>query len=125
MAQTRGFKGQGSSKANVASKEQSLIDIAQPNKESSTEFNKEDIERLRCLLESLNKSIGSCSLAKSGICVMTDSFKTSHTKTSRWVVDFGSTYYMTHDISFVDSYKPTLGNQKITIIDGSPIDIAR
>jgi len=67
----------------VASKEQSLIDTAQQDKEESPEFNKEDIGRLRCLLEYLDKSTGSCSFAKSGMCLMIDSFKALHTKMGR------------------------------------------
>ena len=59
------------------------------------------------------------------MCLMTDSFKASHTKTGRWVVDFGATDHITHDISFFDFYKPTQGNQKITKADGCSTDIAR
>ena len=58
------------------------------------------------------------------MCLITDSFKASHTKTSRWVVDSRATDHMIHDISFFDSYKPTLGNQKITVVDGCPANIA-
>ena len=61
LAQTGGFKGQ----VNVVNKEQSLTsDTTQLDKEEPTEFNQEDIGRLRRLLESLDKPSGCCSLAR-------------------------------------------------------------
>jgi len=49
---------------------------------------------------------------------MTYSFKASNTKQlGRWVVDSRATDHMIHNITFFDSYKPTLGNQKITIVN--------
>ncbi|CAK7322977.1 unnamed protein product, partial [Dovyalis caffra] len=63
LARTKGFKGQAQSRANMANKEETMLEATKPNKEDFTEFNKEDIERLRCLLDSLDKS-SSCSLVK-------------------------------------------------------------
>lgn len=57
---------------------------------------------------------------------MTDHFKAPNTEQlSRWVVDSGATDHMSHNVTFFDSYKPTLGNQQITVVDGSPTNIAR
>lgn len=66
--------------------------------EISTEFNREEIEKLKNLLGSLEKpsTIGTCSLAFSGISSSSHAFRASDgSATSSWVIDSGATDHMT------------------------------
>ncbi|XP_071928019.1 uncharacterized protein [Coffea arabica] len=72
------------------------------------EFKKEEIEKLRNLLNSLEKSSSICSLAQSG----------------SWVIDSGVTDHMTHNPIRFRTYNPCPGNRKITVVDASPITVA-
>lgn len=97
----------------MANKEEIHVEATKPDKEDVTEFNKGDIERLKSLRNSLEKSSGSCSLAKAGMCLMTNSFKVSNTKQlGRWVVDSGATDHMTHNDTLFDSYNHALVKSK-------------
>ena len=90
-------------------------------------FNKEEIEKLKNFLGSLEKSslAGTCSLVFSGIssssCATNVSEKISP---KRWVIDSGATNHMTSSSKHFSSYTPYSGHKKITITDGSITTVA-
>jgi hypothetical protein len=60
-------------------------------------FNKEEIERLKTLLNTMEKPSGSCSLAQNGKIPISHVFSASNKNhSSIWVIDFGATYHMTY-----------------------------
>lgn len=96
-----------------------------PTMRSYKEFNWEEVEKLRSLLETLNKSLGSCSLAQVGMCLLTEPSKVSNSLQSNpWVIDSGATNHMTNNLVKVETYQSSSGNPKITMADGSPISIS-
>ncbi|KAG6775743.1 hypothetical protein POTOM_019236 [Populus tomentosa] len=88
-------------------------------------FNQEEIERLRILLNTMEKPSGSCSLAKNGKILISHAFSASNKDhSSIWVIDSGATDHMTHSAGSFKSYQPCPSSQKITVADGSLITVA-
>ncbi|KAK8264236.1 hypothetical protein V6Z12_D12G095900 [Gossypium hirsutum] len=101
------------------------LDREKNSQESPVAFNKDEIEKLKNLLGTLEKfsSIGTCSLDFSGISFSQDS-KVSDTVTNRsWVVDSGAIDHMTHSSQKFVSYTPCPSNRKITVVEGSVITV--
>ncbi|KAK8574583.1 hypothetical protein V6N12_062273 [Hibiscus sabdariffa] len=100
--------------------------IAEDSQEP-VEFNKEEIEKLKNLLGSLEKqsSSGTCNLVFSGITSQISSSNAFDLPTwNSWVIDSGATDHVTNScLGFVD-YKPCSSNQKITVADGTKITVA-
>jgi hypothetical protein len=97
--------------------------------ESSTlevrEFNKEEIERLRTLLNTMEKPSGSCSLAQNGKIPISHVFSASNKNhSSIWVIDSGATDHMTYSAGAFTSYQPCPSSKKITVADGSLTTVA-
>ncbi|XP_071905634.1 uncharacterized protein [Coffea arabica] len=103
LSRKGGFKG---GKAHLTAGEDQTQEKS--NQTGMGEFKKEEIEKLRNLLNSLEKSSSTCSLAQSG----------------SWVIDSGATDHMTHSPIRFRTYNPCPGNRKITVADGSPITVA-
>ncbi|KAK3027983.1 hypothetical protein RJ639_039336 [Escallonia herrerae] len=83
-------------------------------------LNKEDIGRLRSLLDSLEKSKGTCSLTQSGKLHSSYALSASSSEFSNsWVIDSGATDHMTHSSHKFLTYHPCPSNRKIAIADGS------
>ena len=107
----------------------------QPSQEQAVnqmEFNKEEIEKLRGLLGSLEKTGGSlektggtCSLAFSGKFSTSQGLHVSDKVIQElWVIDSGATDHMTHSSLHFCTYSPCPSNRKITVADGSLITVA-
>lgn len=83
-------------------------------------LNKEYIERLRTLLNSMEKPFGSCFLAQNGKISISHVFSASNKGySSTWVIDLGATYHMTYCAGSFISYQPCPNSKKITVADGS------
>ena len=83
-------------------------------------FNNEEMEKLRCLLGSLDKPIGACSLVLSS----TPSFSFCINASNRvygdfWVIDSGATYHITSKSQLFHTYTPCLSNKKFAVANGS------
>lgn len=90
-----------------------------------SEFNKEDIQRLKALLCSLEKpaeSVGNCSLALSGK-VFTSQVENG-SDIGSWLIDSGATDHMTYISNKFITYTPYPSNQKISTADGSLVTVA-
>ena len=96
------------------------MSFAQPVEEKSLElggFNHEEIEKLRALLGTLEKPLGTYSLALSGkfpigLKVSDETFVKS------WVIDSGAIDHMTHSSHQFKNHNPCLSSRKIVIVDG-------
>jgi hypothetical protein len=88
-------------------------------------FNKEEIERLKTLLNTMEKPSGSCSLAQNGKIPISHVFSASNKNhSSIWVIDSGATDHMTYSAGAFTSYQPCPSNKKITVADGSLTTVA-
>jgi hypothetical protein len=88
-------------------------------------FNKEEIECLRTLLNTMEKPSGSCSLAQNGKIPISHVFSASNKNHSTiWVIDSGATDHMTYSVAGFTSYQPCPSNKKIIVVDGSLTTIA-
>jgi hypothetical protein len=88
-------------------------------------FNKEEIERLRTLLNTMEKPSGSCSLAQNGKIPISHVFSVSNKNhSSIWVIDSGAIDHMTYSAGAFTSYQPCPSSKKITVADGSLITVA-
>ena len=88
-------------------------------------LNKEEIEKLRSFLTSIEKSVGSCSFAQSGNNSISHALSVSKDcKTHKiWVVDSGAIDHMTNTLHHFTTYTPCLENQKIRVADGTMASI--
>lgn len=95
---------------------------------SISEFNKEEIEKLKTFLETLEKpssSTGICSLTFSGMSSSSSCAPNVSEKISTmWVIDSGATDHMTCSSKLFSSYTPASSHRKITIADGSITTVA-
>ncbi|XP_011015916.1 PREDICTED: uncharacterized protein LOC105119472 [Populus euphratica] len=83
-------------------------------------FNKEEIKRLRTLLNTMEKPSGSCSLAQNSKIPISHVFSASNKNhSSIWVIDSGATDHMTYSTGAFTSYQPCPSSKKITVADGS------
>ena len=74
-------------------------------------FNKEEVEKLRSFLNSLSTSSGSCSLAQSDKCLVSNSLNVDTLPHSFfWILDSGATDHM--PIAYLD-WRPTNHAQEI------------
>ena len=89
------------------------------------EFSKEEIGRLKELLESLGKSKtgGTCSLALSGKSVNSN-IASDRNIIDSWIIDSGATDHMTNSSLRFKTYTPCPSNRKILVADGSLTTVA-
>ena len=89
------------------------------------EFSKEEIGRLKELLESLGKSKtgGTCSLALSGKSVNSN-IASDRNIIDSWIIDSGATDHMTNSSLQFKTYTPCPSNRKILVADGSLTTVA-
>jgi len=88
------------------------------------ELNKE-VEKLKNMLETLEKPMGACSLAKSGKYSLSHVFNASDKSfPNSWVIDSGTTDHMTHSTQKFSTYSPCPSNKKIATADGSLTTVA-
>ena len=120
LSRKGGFKG---GKAHLTAGEDQTQEKS--NQAGMGEFKKEEIEKLRNLLNSLEKSSSTCSLAQSGKYLNSYALSASSMSSlGSWVIDSGATDHMTHSPIRFRTYNPCPGNRKITVADGSPITVA-
>ncbi|XP_072084397.1 uncharacterized protein [Arachis hypogaea] len=95
--------------------------ISQAAKEAPA-LSKEELDRLRGLMDSLSKTSSPCALTMTGKGSSFLSFNSPSTE-STWIVDSSATNHMTpHSLSF-SSYTNSSGHKQITIANGSHIPI--
>ena len=88
-------------------------------------FNQEEIERLRSLISTLEKPLGTCSLVYSGKSPSFIGLNVSATTfANSWVMDSGATDHMTHSPHFFLTYSPCPSSKKIATANGSFITVA-
>lgn len=90
-----------------------------------SELNKEEIDRLRGLLGSLEKPSGVCSLALLGN--FFNSYVLNVSDKPIWnsrIIDSGATDHMTHSSLNFSTYIPCPSNQKVAIVDDSLTTVA-
>ena len=90
-------------------------------------LNKEDIEKLRHFLSSLETPIGSCSLAHSGKFPKSLALNVSKScplNPEIWIIDSGATDHMTNNASQFNTYTPSPGNRKVKVADGTLATLA-
>ena len=83
------------------------------------------MEKLRCLLGSLDKPTGACSLAL----LSTPSFSffinaSNKVYDDSWVIDSGAKYHMTPKSQLFYTYTPSPSNKKIAVANGSLATVA-
>lgn len=114
----------GNHQANVVQGQQKDVTTAVEIQEISR-LNREEIEKLRSFLTTIDKPVGSCSMAQSGKystnCPLNGSSTVSN---GIWVVDSGATDHMTNSSHNLSTYTPCPGNKKIKTVDGTLISIA-
>ena len=101
---------------------QSRVTTMQPRRKTNSfkdqvEFNIEEIEKLKKILGTLEKSTGSstCSLAFSSNISQSLTLSVLDLPTTRsWVVDSGTTYHMTKSSNDFVTYNPCPSNKKIS-----------
>ncbi|KAK0578140.1 hypothetical protein LWI29_005730 [Acer saccharum] len=96
--------------------------MASQSATSSTLFNKEDIEKLRHFLGSLETPISSCSLACSCKFPKSSALNVSEScplNSEIWIIDSGATNHMTNNASQFNTYTPSPGNRKIKVVYGT------
>ena len=104
-----------------------LAEQPKPEENSATGgFNSEEIEKLKNLLGSLEKSSGACSLTLSGkpsfLFCMNASGKIIFANS--WIIDSGATDHMTPTSHLFHTYTPCPSNRKITVANGSLATVA-
>ena len=83
-------------------------------------FNSEEMEKLRSLLGSLDKSAGTYSLALSGTPSFSFCINVSHrVYDDSWIIDSGATDHMTFKSQLFHTYTPSPNNKKIAVVNGS------
>ena len=83
------------------------------------------MEKLRNLLGSLNKPIGTCSLALSGTPSFSFYINASHrVYDDSWIIDSSATDHMTSKSQLFHTYTPSPSNKKITVANGSLATVA-
>jgi hypothetical protein len=88
-------------------------------------FNKEEIEHLRTLINTMEKPFGSCSIAQNGKILFSHAFSASKKDhSSIWVIDSGAIDHMTYFAGSFRSYQPCPSSKKITVVDGSLTTVA-
>ena len=88
-------------------------------------FNSEEMEKMRSLLESLDKPIGTCSLAFSGTLSLSFCINVSHrVYDDSWIIDFGAIDHMTSKSQLFHTYTPSPSNKKIAVANGSLATVA-
>ena len=108
---------------------QAHLSTVQPNETKSREkeeFNREEIEKLRALLGTLEKQVsGTCALAHSGKFPISIGLKVSYeTFANSWVIEVGATDHMTHSSKKFITYIPCPSSRKIATADGSLTTVA-
>ena len=79
-------------------------------------FNSEEMEKLRSLLGSLDKPIGTCSLALSGTPSLSFCINVSHrVYDDSWIIDLGATNHMTSKSQLFHTYTLSPKNKKIAV----------
>jgi hypothetical protein len=87
-------------------------------------FNKEEIECLRILLNTMEKPSGSCFLAQNGKIPISHVFSASNKNhSSIWVIDSSATDHMTYSAGAFTSYQHCPSSKKIIVADGSPTTV--
>lgn len=119
-----GYKGGQSTNRGQSSNEgQAYLTSTQLNLEAKSEigeFNKEEVEKLRSLLGTLEKQSGTCSLVHSGMLLTSHGLNVSDTPFSNsWIIDSGVTDQMTNLSQNFSTYTPCPSNKKIATADGS------
>ena len=111
---------------------QAHISSSQPKGEievtsDNVEFNREQIAKLKQMLENLDKpsGLGNCSLASSGIVPTSFTLSVSNiNRTTTWLVDSGATDHMTQSAHEFVTYSPCSSNKKIATADGTLVTVA-
>jgi len=117
LERTGGFKGTIQRHANQASSDSECTTLPFPQiAEEVPSLSKEELERLRVLMNSLSKT-SSCSLTMSGKSSSFLSFNSSGTE-NIWIIDSGATDHMTPHSSYFSSYNTLSYNQHITVANG-------
>ena len=98
---------------------------SQGKEQDHSEFNKEEIEKLRGLLGSLEKPSDTCSLALSGKFPISQGLNVSNNSIGNlWIMDSGATDHMTHSSLKFITYTPCPSNRKIAVANGFLTTIA-
>ncbi|TXG47841.1 hypothetical protein EZV62_027135 [Acer yangbiense] len=111
---------------------QAHISSSQPKGEievssDNVEFNREQIAKLKQMLENLDKlkGLGNCSLASSGIVPTSFTLSVSNiNRTTTWLVDSGATDHMTQSAHEFVTYSPCSSNKNIATADGTLVTVA-
>ena len=102
--------------------------VEQPKTEENSAtggFNSEKMEKLRSLLGSLDKPIGTCYLALSGTLSFSFCINASHrVYDDSWIIDSGATDHMTSKSQLFHTYTPSPSNKKIAVANGSLVTVA-
>ena len=103
-----------------------MAEEAKPEENSATRgLNREEIERIRNLLGSLQKPSEACSLALSGISSFPFCMNASEKFYSNsWIIDSGATDHMTPTSHFFHSYTPCPSSRKIVVANGTLATVA-
>jgi hypothetical protein len=122
-----GKPGQSASDKGQAHVASIVSDNQEGSQSSPLDFNKEEIEKLRNFLGTMEKpsSTGKSKLALSGIS-SSSGVSNALEKISQkiWVIDSGATDHMTFSSKYFSSYSPCSSQRKITIADGSDTTVA-
>lgn len=87
--------------------------------EKTLSFSKDDVNRLKCLFESLNKASRTCSLAMTSKSLCSRPFSLCGTRPNNAsILDFGFTNYMTFDSTLFSSHTSSESNRYIVIANG-------
>ncbi|KAH7672012.1 RNA-directed DNA polymerase protein [Dioscorea alata] len=99
--------------------------MAESNGPEDTSSSNDTLERIRSLLNSLEKPSGSSNLIYSGMSLSLFSLNASNIRnTPPWIVDSGATDHMTFLASSFLTYTPCPSTQKIVVADSSLITVA-
>ena len=83
-------------------------------------FTKDEVNRLKTILNSLSKPSGSCSLPTNGLSVCSQSFSVcGKISKNAWILDSGATDHMTFNPSLISSYTSSEKNCYVTAANGS------
>ena len=104
-----------------ATKEAHMVEQPKTEENLATHgFNSEEMEKMRSLLESLDKPIGTCSLALSGTISLSFCINASHrVYDDSWIIDSGATDHMTSKSQLFYTYTSSPSNKKIVVANGS------
>ena len=124
---SREWGNRGGQQQKFRSKFQAYL-TEQPKGDEDSEkggFNSEEIEKLKNLLGSLEKSSGACSLALSGKPLQPICMNASEKNyANSWIIDSGATDHMTHFSQFFHTYIPCPSNRKIVVANESLATVA-